>query len=86
MAAPQKSPAAGTVRMSADERRVAVVRAAVKEFAVGGLHGTSTAVIAQRVGVSQPYLFRLFATKKDLFLAAVALGFRRVEETFVRAT
>ncbi|UGQ14639.1 TetR/AcrR family transcriptional regulator [Yinghuangia sp. ASG 101] len=82
----RKSPSAGTVRMSADERRVAVVRAAVKEFARGGLHGTSTAAIAQRVGVSQPYLFRLFATKKDIFLAAVDYGFRRVEETFLQAT
>ncbi len=84
-AATRKSPSAGTVRMSADERRVAVIRAAVKEFARGGLNGTSTAVIAQRVGVSQPYLFRLFATKKDIFLAAVDYGFRRVEETFVEA-
>lgn len=71
--------------MSADERRVAVIRAAVKEFARGGLHGTSTAAIAQRVGVSQPYLFRLFATKKDIFLAAVDYGFRRVEDAFAEA-
>lgn len=85
MAAPTRSSAAGTVRMSADERRTEVVRAAVKEFARGGLQGTSTAAIAQRVGVSQPYLFRLFATKKDLFLAAVALCFDRIEEEFARA-
>lgn len=84
-AATRKSSSAGTVRMSADERRLAVVRAAVTEFARGGLHGTSTAAIAARVGVSQPYLFRLFATKKDIFLAAVDYGFRRVEETFVEA-
>ncbi|MFE2954515.1 TetR/AcrR family transcriptional regulator [Embleya sp. NPDC059267] len=84
MAAPSR--ATGTVRMSADERRVAVIRAAVAEFARGGLNGTSTAAIAKRVGVSQPYLFRLFDDKKALFLATVEYGFDRVEERFRRAT
>ncbi|MCX4764280.1 TetR/AcrR family transcriptional regulator [Streptomyces sp. NBC_01275] len=58
------------VRMSAEERRESVVRAAMSEFARGGYHGTSTEAIAKRVGVSQPYLFRLFAGKKAIFLAA----------------
>ena len=39
--------------------------------------GTSTEAIARRSGVSQPYLFQLFGTKKDLFIAAVRHGFRR---------
>ena len=56
--------------MSADERRDAVVRAAITEFAHGGYQGTSTAAIANRVGVSQPYLFRLFPDKRAIFLAA----------------
>ena len=56
--------------MSAEERRESVVRAAVIEFARGGYHGTSTEVIARRVGVSQPYLFRLFPSKQEIFLAA----------------
>ncbi|WP_101897420.1 TetR/AcrR family transcriptional regulator [Embleya scabrispora] len=85
MAAPT-SRTAGTVRMSADERRAAVIRAAVTEFAKGGLNGTSTAAIARRVGVSQPYLFRLFDDKKALFLATVEYAFDRVEERFRRAT
>ncbi|MFI1584290.1 TetR/AcrR family transcriptional regulator [Embleya sp. NPDC020630] len=72
--------------MSADERRVAVIRAAVTEFAKGGLNGTSTSAIAKRVGVSQPYLFRLFDDKKALFLATVEYAFDRVEERFRRAT
>src|ERR1044072_8415435 len=58
------------VRMSAEERREGVVRAAMSEFARGGYHGTSTEAIAKRVGVSQPYLFRLFPGKKAIFLAA----------------
>ncbi|MET7681326.1 helix-turn-helix domain-containing protein [Streptomyces sp. NPDC005423] len=58
------------VRMSAEERRESVVRAAIKEFAQRGYYGTSTEAIAQRVGVSQPYLFRLFPGKKAIFAAA----------------
>ncbi|MEU7402142.1 MULTISPECIES: TetR/AcrR family transcriptional regulator [unclassified Streptomyces] len=57
------------VRMSAEERRESVVRAATSEFARGGFYGTSTEAIAKRVGVSQPYLFRLFPGKKAIFLA-----------------
>ncbi|MFI5795316.1 TetR/AcrR family transcriptional regulator [Streptomyces sp. NPDC051677] len=58
------------VRMSAEERRESVIRAATAEFARGGYHGTSTEAIAKRVGVSQPYLFRLFPGKRAIFLAA----------------
>ncbi|MBB0232161.1 TetR/AcrR family transcriptional regulator [Streptomyces calidiresistens] len=56
--------------MSAEERRESVVRAAIVEFARSGYAGTSTAAIARRVGVSQPYLFRLFPDKRAIFLAA----------------
>lgn len=66
-------------RLSADERRVEVVEAAVKAFASSGLHGTSTEEIARIAGVSQPYLFRLFGTKRDLFLAALERMFTRLE-------
>ncbi|MFC5851309.1 TetR/AcrR family transcriptional regulator [Streptomyces chlorus] len=66
------------VRMSAAERRESIVRAASAEFARGGYHGTSTEAIARRVGVSQPYLFRLFPGKKAIFLAAAE---RCVEDT-----
>ncbi|MFI8518946.1 TetR/AcrR family transcriptional regulator [Streptomyces sp. NPDC085481] len=57
-------------RMSAEERRESVIRAAMTEFSRGGYYGTSTEAIAKRVGVSQPYLFRLFPGKKAIFLAA----------------
>jgi AcrR family transcriptional regulator len=69
-------------RLSADERRAEIVEAAVKAFASGGLAGTSTEDIARLAGVSQPYLFRLFGTKRDLFLAAVGRAFDRVEAEF----
>jgi AcrR family transcriptional regulator len=57
------------VRQTAGERREAVLAAAAREFANKGLHGGSTDAIAKAAGISQPYLFRLFGTKKDLFTA-----------------
>jgi AcrR family transcriptional regulator len=72
-------------RMSADERRESVLRAAIVEFSEGGLAGTSTEDIARRAGISQPYLFRLFGTKKELFLAAVERTFDRALTILVEA-
>lgn len=65
------------LRLSADERRDEVIAAAAIEFAGGGFAGTSTGSIARRAGVSQPYLFQLFGTKQQLFLAAVRDCFAR---------
>ena len=73
------------VRMTADERRADVLRVAVGEFAKHGFEGTSTEDVARAAGISQPYLFRLFPTKKMLFLALVEHGFARVREAFVTA-
>jgi AcrR family transcriptional regulator len=61
---------ATTTRLSAAERREAILEAALIEFSERGLHGTSTEDIARRAGISQPYLFRLFGTKKELFKAS----------------
>jgi AcrR family transcriptional regulator len=72
-------------RVPAAERREALVAAAVHEFAAGGLHGTPVDRIARRVGVAQPYVFSLFAGKRELFLAAVDHCFDRFSTTFARA-
>ncbi|HZC31725.1 MAG TPA: TetR/AcrR family transcriptional regulator [Candidatus Bathyarchaeia archaeon] len=80
-AAPRSTGSSGSARgsrMTADERRDAIVAAATEEFATGGLVGASTEAIARRVGVSQPYVFQLFGTKKDLFLAVVGSCFARI--------
>src|SRR5438067_12960154 len=74
-----------TTRQSAEERRAAVLDAAQIEFAARGLHGGSTEEIAKRAGISQPYVFRLFGTKKELFKATVARCLRETLETFQRA-
>lgn len=73
-------------RMSAEERRESVVRAAITEFARGGYQGTSTEAIARRVGVSQPYLFRLFPNKQAIFLAAAERCLEDSREVFAEAS
>lgn len=73
------------VRMSAEERRESVVRAAMSEFAQGGYKGTSTEAIARRVGVSQPYLFRLFPNKEAMFLAAAVRCTEMTRKVFLGA-
>src|ERR1019366_4435716 len=83
MMTPPKSP--GAVRQTADERRTSVLRAAMAEFAKGGYAGTSTDAIAVRAEISQPYLFRLFGTKRELFIATMGLMHARIEDSFRRA-
>ena len=72
-------------RMTADERREDILAVALVEFGEHGLHGTSTDTIAQKAGVSQPYLFRLFGTKKKLYLESVRRCLRQTLELFQEA-
>src|SRR5947199_1346419 len=72
-------------RKTAEERRETILQAALVVFAERGLHGASTDEIARRAGISQPYVFRLFGTKKELYMAVVARCFRQTLETFQRA-
>jgi AcrR family transcriptional regulator len=83
--APQTKSKGTRQRVPASERRDALIDAAVHEFAHGGLHGTPVDRIARAVGVAQPYVFSLFGSKKELFLAAVERGFERVGQVFTRA-
>ena len=61
--------AAARTRQSAEERREQVIEAAIREFAEAGYNAASTAAIAKRAGISQPYIYALFPSKQDLFLA-----------------
>jgi AcrR family transcriptional regulator len=74
-----------STRQTADERRTSVLAAAITEFARSGYAGTSTDAIAHRAGISQPYLFRLFGTKKDLFIATYDLVTDRIITELRRA-
>jgi AcrR family transcriptional regulator len=72
-------------RVPASERRAALIDAAVHEFAQTGFHGTPVDRIARRVGVAQPYVFSLFGSKRELFLAAVERAHVDVTELMTRA-
>src|SRR5262249_28612204 len=63
-------------RLPAAERRLALVETAVRVFSEGSYRGTTTAEIARAAGVSEPILYRHFASKRDLYLA----GFDHVWE------
>lgn len=60
-----------TPRQTATERREAILEAAILEIAAKGFASATTAGVARRAGISQPYVFRFFPTKKDLALAVV---------------
>jgi AcrR family transcriptional regulator len=72
-------------RRTADERRTDVLEAALIEFSTYGLHGASTVDIAARAGISQPYVLRLFGTKKTLFLETVAMAGGLIRTTWERS-
>ena len=75
-----------TTRKTAQERREEILDSALTEFAARGFDGASTDAIARRVGISQPYLFRLFGTKKELFLAATERCFADTLHRFTAAS
>ena len=76
---------ATATRQTADERRSSILDAAMVEFAAKGLDGTSTEDIARRAGISQPYVFRLFGTKKKLFAEACWRCNRQVRDSMAIA-
>jgi len=74
-----------THRASSDERREQVIEAAVKEFAAHGFHAASTNAIAKRAGISQPYIYALFPSKHELFLAMHHRVVQRIRDAFREA-
>jgi AcrR family transcriptional regulator len=72
--------------MTADKRRADVLQAAMGIFARDGINGASTEEIAAAAGISQPYLFRLFGTKRELFLETVAIGCAAIISSFSQAS
>jgi AcrR family transcriptional regulator len=66
--------------MSGTDRRLQVLQIAAEEFASGGLHGASTELIARRAEITQTYIFRMFGTKRALFLELVVAAFDRMTD------
>jgi AcrR family transcriptional regulator len=73
------------LRQTSDERRDQVLEAAIREFAESGYAAASTAAIAERAGISQPYIYALFPSKRELFLAAYDRMQGRIRATFREA-
>jgi AcrR family transcriptional regulator len=77
--------AASRTLSTADDRRETILQAAERIFAARGLHGTPTIEIAKASGISHAYLFRLFPTKSELFIALVRRCNERIYTTFADA-
>jgi AcrR family transcriptional regulator len=78
-------PTATRTLSTAEDRREAVLQAAMPVVAARGIAATPTAEIAKRAGISHAYLFRLFPTKSDLAIAVVERGNQRIYDAFAAA-
>jgi AcrR family transcriptional regulator len=74
-----------SARLPAPERRQALVDIAMRLFAARGYHGVTTAEIAREAGVSEPILYRHFASKRDLYRACLESSQRQLREAVERA-
>lgn len=70
---------------TAEERRSDALAAATHAFACGGYWGTNTTEVAHAAGISQAYLYRLFANKEELFVAVIGEVHRRLEQEVANA-
>ena len=65
-------------RLSAAERRSAIIEAALRVFSDGSYAGATTAEIAREAGVSEPLLYRHFSSKRELYFACLDEAWRRI--------
>ena len=72
-------------RLSAPERKAAVVETACRVFAKGSYHGSTTAQIARETGVTEPVLYRHFASKRELYLACLDSVWQQVRVLWEKA-
>jgi AcrR family transcriptional regulator len=85
MAPPTSASTPARTLSTAEERREDVLRVAMRVVGERGLYGTPTMDIARAAGISQAYLFRLFPTKMELFVAVLERSFWRVHEALREA-
>ena len=69
-------------RLTAAERSEQLVDAAITAFAKGGFAGTTTDDVARLAGVSQPYVIRLFGSKRALFINVITHVSGRIQQVF----
>jgi AcrR family transcriptional regulator len=66
---------AKTRRLSSEERRDSILKAARRVFAENGFRGTTTKALAEAAGVSEALLFQHFPTKEALYTAMLSALF-----------
>ena len=74
-----------TVRLPAEQRKAAVLECACGMFSSGSYRGTTTAEIARRAGVTEPVLYRHFASKRELYLAVLEESWSRLRALWEEA-
>jgi TetR/AcrR family transcriptional regulator len=72
-------------RLSAVERRAAVLDTACRVFARCSYRAATTAEIAREAGVTEPILYRHFASKQALYLACIETAWQRVRAAWGEA-
>jgi AcrR family transcriptional regulator len=72
-------------RLTAPERRAAVVETASRVFAKSSYHGSTTAQIARETGVTEPVLYRHFASKRELYLVCLGAAWDRLRALWEKA-
>ncbi len=70
------------VKAKMGNRRDEIIEAGLELFAKLGYYSTTTALIAERAGISQPYVFKFFRTKEDLFVTALDRAYERILRAF----
>ncbi|TKH41466.1 TetR/AcrR family transcriptional regulator [Paenibacillus terrae] len=65
-------------------RQKEIISAAIEVFAEMGYYRATTAKVAERANISQPYVFRFFATKEALLIEALKVSFARIIDSFHR--
>ena len=75
----------GAGRCTATQRRAQAIVSGMRVFADHGLTTSAMQQVADEIGVSQPYVFRLFGSKQSFFLARVDELEGYVREVFPQA-
>ena len=77
-------------RMAAAGRRAHLLETAARVFTEGSYHGTTTAEIARAAGISEPIIYRHFASKRELYIATIEYVWEKArtgwEQTVAGAT
>ncbi|MBA3433416.1 MAG: TetR/AcrR family transcriptional regulator [Actinobacteria bacterium] len=68
------------IRLPAAERRSALIDAGLRAFSAGSYSGATTAQIAREAGVSEPILYRHFASKRELYFSCLDEAWGRIRE------